>query len=106
MKKTTIIQVNEPASQGNGPVRKEELYRADAHDFNVVQVQPGMGKPPHPYDAGDSFMLITAGLLNLVVDGETLPLGPGQLALIPQGVVRGFTAGPEGATFFAAHLRS
>lgn len=105
MKQTTIFQVNEPAPTGSGPVRKEELYRADRHDFNLVQVQPGMGKPLHPHHAGDSFMLVTVGLLNLTVDGETFPLGPGQVAFIPQGAVRGFTAGPEGATFFAAHLR-
>lgn len=103
--KPTIHQVNEPASAAGGPVRKEEIYRADSHDFNLVQVQPGMGKPPHPYHGGDSFMLITAGLLHLTVDDAIFPLTPGQLVLIPKGAVRGFTGGPEGATFFAAHLR-
>ncbi len=100
-----ITKCLEPKSAGSMPVRKEELYRADAHDFNLVQVEAGAGKPPHPYTAGDSFMLVLSGLLNLVVDGNTYPLEPGTLAVIPKGAVRGFTAGPEGATFFAAHLR-
>lgn len=50
-------------------------------------------------------MLVLSGLLDLHVDGQVYPLTAGQLAIIPSGAVRGFTAGPEGATFFAAHLR-
>ncbi len=101
----TIHRLTEAKPTGSPPVLKEELYRAGHHDFNVVRVEPGVGKPPHPHDAGDSFMLVLSGLLNLQVDGKMYPLNPGELAVIPKGAVRGFNAGPDGATFFAAHLK-
>lgn len=101
----TITRCLETKPAGTPPVLKEELYRADAHDFNLVRVDAGVGKPPHPYNAGDSFMLVMSGLLNLNVDGQTYALNAGDLAMIPKGATRGFTAGPEGCTFFAAHLR-
>lgn len=100
-----ITKCLEAKPVGSLPVLKDELYRADAHDFNLVRVDAGIGKPPHPYNAGDSFMLVLSGLLNLVVDGQTYPLEAGALAVIPKGATRGFTAGPDGATFFATHLR-
>ncbi|BDG60073.1 cupin domain-containing protein [Caldinitratiruptor microaerophilus] len=101
----TIYTCTERKPPGTPPVLKEELYRADAHDFNLVRADPGADRPPHPHDAGDSFMLVLEGELHLHVDGRVYPLMPGQLAVIPRGAVRGFTAGPQGATFFAAHLR-
>lgn len=101
-----ITKCLESKPAGLMPVLKEELYRADAHDFNLVRVDAGVGKPPHPYNAGDSFMLVLSGLLNLVVDEKSYALEAGTLAIIPKGATRGFTAGSEGATFFAAHLRA
>lgn len=100
----SIYQCVGSKPEGSPPVWKEELYRAGQNDFNLVQVEPGAGKPPHPYAAGDSFMLVLAGKLDLQVDGQVYSLDPGQLAVIPKGAVRGFTAGAAGATFFAAHL--
>lgn len=101
----TIHRCAEPKPAGSPPVLKQELYRRDPHDFNLVRVEPGTGKPPHPYGAGDSFMLVLAGELLLHVDGEIYTLAPGDVAFIPRGAVRGFTAGAAGASFFAAHLR-
>lgn len=101
----TIYRCAEPKRDGTPPVLKQELYRADHHDFNLVQVEPGMGKSPHPYSAGGSFMLVLSGELLLDVDGEQYSLKPSDVAFIPKGAVRGFTAGTAGATFFAAHLR-
>lgn len=103
--KPEIITLNAPKPAGSMPVFKEELYRGAHQDFNLVRVDAGITKPAHPYEAGDSFMLILAGSMNLLVDGETYALSAGQMAVIPKGATRGFTAGPEGLTFFAAHLQ-
>lgn len=100
-----VYTLTEAKPGGTPPVLKEELYRQAAHDFNLVRVEAGAGKPPHPYADGDSFMLVLSGQLELQVDGQSQTLNPGQLAFIPKGAVRGFTAGPAGAAFFAAHLR-
>ncbi|HYF94585.1 MAG TPA: cupin domain-containing protein [Symbiobacteriaceae bacterium] len=91
---------------GTEPLVRECLYAAIPHDFNYVQADPGLYKEPHAYGAGDSFMLVLAGSLELIVDGETYSLKAGQMAVIPCGAVRGFTAGPEGMTMMAAHLRN
>lgn len=103
--KPMIHRCREPKPAGSPPVFKQELYGRDHHDFNLVRVEPGMGRAPHPYHEGDSFMLLLFGDLLLHVDGELYTLAPGDVAFIPKGAVRGFTAGGDGASFFAAHLR-
>lgn len=101
----TIYRCSEPKPTGSPPVLKQELYRTSHHDFNLVWVEPGTGKPPHPHHAGDSLMLVVFGELVLNVDGALYSLKPGDLAFIPKGAVRGFVAGEPGATFFASHLQ-
>lgn len=95
-----------PAPAGAPPLYKEIIYNAEAHDVNLIRVAPGTVKPPHAYTAGDAFMLVLSGRLDLQVEGQTYPLTPGTLALVPRGAARGFTAGPEGAVFLAVHLRA
>jgi glyoxylate utilization-related uncharacterized protein len=99
-----ITHCKEAKPAGTMPVHREILFQADAHDFNWIRVDANVAKPPHPYDSGDSFMMIVAGNIDLNVDGQTYPMQAGDVAHIPQGAVRGFTTGPEGATIFAAHL--
>lgn len=98
----TLSMTKAPGTQ---PLSVECLYARIPHDFNYIQADPGHYKAPHPYGAGDSFMLVLAGSMELIVDGQMFPLKAGQLAVIPKGAHRGFTAGPEGMTMFAAHLR-
>ncbi|HEY3366777.1 MAG TPA: cupin domain-containing protein [Symbiobacteriaceae bacterium] len=100
-----IYQCNTGRPEGAPPVTKEELYCGTNHDFNLVRVAAGAGRPPHPHNAGDSFMLVLTGTLHLSVDGKVYDLPPGALAIIPKGAVRGFTAGDQDVTFFAAHLQ-
>ena len=100
-----IFTLNQPKAEGSAPLFREQLYTAPAHDFNFVQAEPGLFKEPHPYGAGDTFMLVLKGSMELLVDGSAYRLSEGQVAFIPKGAVRGFTAGPEGFTMFAAHLR-
>ncbi|HYF75791.1 MAG TPA: cupin domain-containing protein [Symbiobacteriaceae bacterium] len=101
----TIHTLSTTKAAGAGPLSVECLYARIPHDFNYIQADPGHHKSPHPYGAGDSFMLILTGSMELMVDGETFPLKAGQMAVIPKGAHRGFTAGPEGMTMLAAHLR-
>lgn len=87
------------------PFDRELLYQGGHHDFNLIEAKPGFHKMPHPFEAGDSFMLVLKGSMDLIVDDKTYPLAAGQVAFIPKGATRGFTAGPEGFTMFAAHLK-
>lgn len=89
---------------GTPPLFRQELLRHEQYDLNVVQVAPGAGKEPHPDPSGDAVMLILEGGMTLEVDGASYPLAPGDIAIIPRGATRSFTAGSAGATFFAAHL--
>lgn len=100
-----IHTLSQTKAAGTPPLSVECIYAKIPHDFNFIQADPGEYKAPHPYGAGDSFMLVLSGSMDLNVDGETYPLKAGQLALIPKGAHRGFTAGPAGMTMFAAHLR-
>ena len=103
--KPTIHTLSMTKAPGTQPLSVECLYGRIPHDFNYIQADPGLVKTPHPYGAGDSFMLILAGSMELNVDGEIYPLKAGQMAILPKGSMRGFTAGPEGLTMLAAHLR-
>lgn len=100
-----IIRCLDPKPAGSPALLREEIYRAAAHDFNLVRLDANLEKPAHPYEASDSFMMVLQGLLHLVVDGQSYDLRAGELAWIPRGAVRGFTTGPDGAVMLAAHLR-
>lgn len=100
-----IFRCTDPKPAGAPPLLRDELCRGASYDVNLVRIDANLEKPAHPFEAGDSFMLVLAGLLHLVVDGQVYDLNAGDLAWIPKGAVRGFTAGPEGATMVAAHLR-
>jgi len=100
-----ILRLDGPKQAGSAPLVRELVHQGDAYDFNWIQVEPGLHKEPHPYTAGDSFMLVVQGAMMLLVDGQSYDLSAGQLAVIPKGAVRGFTAGPEGFAMFAAHLK-
>lgn len=101
-----IHTLNLTQTGGPEPLVRECLYAAIPHDFNYVQAAPGVHKDPHPYGAGDAIMIVLAGSMDLIVDGSKYPLAAGQMAVIPNGALRGFTAGPEGMTMIACHLRA
>ncbi|MFO7273746.1 MAG: cupin domain-containing protein [Bacillota bacterium] len=100
-----IFRCTDPKPAGSPALLREELCRDASYDINLVRVDAGVEKPEHPFDAGDSFMLVLSGELRLVVDGQAYDLHPGDLAWIPKGAARGFTAGPGGMTMVAVHLR-
>lgn len=105
--KPQIFSCLAPASDPPAPplVRRQRLAEGPAYDLNRVQVLPGGDRSePQPYDGGDSFMVVLAGELHLVVDAEWYTLAAGQVAVIPKGAARGFRAGADGATFVAGHV--
>lgn len=99
-----IYRLDDPKPAGTPPVLQEELFDSGPNDVNLVRVDPGTFTPPHAYTAGDAFMLVLSGELCLHVDGHIYCLTGSHIAFIPRGARRGFTAGPEGCTFVAAHL--
>ncbi|MFZ5826071.1 MAG: cupin domain-containing protein [Bacillota bacterium] len=100
-----VIRFRAPKPAGAPALLKEELYRSEAHDFNWVRLDPGFVKEPAVYPAGDAFMFVVEGHLRVTVDGQVHNLERGDLVIVPKGATRGFSAGPEGAVFMAAHLR-
>jgi quercetin dioxygenase-like cupin family protein len=99
-----ILSLSGPM-EGPLPLSRDTLYQGSAHDFNLVKTAPGFFKDPHPYTAGDAWMLVLEGSMELLVDGASYDLTAGQMAIIPKGAVRGFRAGPKGFSMLAAHLK-
>ena len=63
----------------------------------LVEMHPGAGGPEHAFD-GELIWAVTRGAAELTMAGATTTLGPGDTAVLPAGVMRRLTAGPEGFT--------
>lgn len=85
----------------------EETVRAEltAEGYQVVRWsnEPATGYPPHAHIYPE-LMVVISGDLTLVLPAEDrlLELGPGDRAHVPQGVLHGTMAGPEGVTYLLA----
>lgn len=86
---------------------QEEIVRAEltAEGYQVVRWsnEPATGYPPHAHIYPE-LMVVIAGDLTLVLPAaeRLLALGPGDRAHVPQGVLHGTMAGPEGVTYLLA----
>lgn len=86
---------------------QEDTVRAEltAAGYQVVRwsSEPATGYPPHAHIYPELMVVITGDLtLVLPADERLLALGPGDRALVPQGVLHGTMAGPEGVTYLLA----
>lgn len=64
---------------------------AGSLDLFRMTVQPhGRVPVPHYHENWDEAVYGLAGTLHFTVDGETLPIGPGETLFIKRGVVHGF----------------
>jgi quercetin dioxygenase-like cupin family protein len=63
----------------------------------LVEMHPGAGGPEHAFD-GELIWAVTRGAAELTMAGATTTLGPGDTAVLPAGVMRRLTAGPDGFT--------
>ncbi|OQA42194.1 MAG: hypothetical protein BWY52_02287 [Chloroflexi bacterium ADurb.Bin325] len=91
-----------------GPGRPhEDALRAElaGAGYQVVRWsnEPATGYPPHAHIYPE-LLVVVAGDLTLVLPAEErlLALGPGDRAQVPQGVLHGTMAGPEGVTYLLA----
>ena len=72
----------------------------------VVEVGPGQGPPrhTHPYD---EVFVVVAGAVRVTAGSESAVLTEHEIAVVPAGVVHGFTAlGPDQARLVNIHAAS
>ena len=60
---------------------------ADYNDNDVMVVKFQGAFPVHRHPDTDDFFLVLAGEVVLEVEGESLRLGPGELAVVPKGAL-------------------
>jgi len=63
----------------------------------LVEMHPGAQGPEHAFD-GEVLWAVTRGRVALTVAGVTTDLVAGDTAVLPAGVMRQLTAGPDGFT--------
>lgn len=85
----------------------EDALRAEltAEGYQVVKWSndPATGYPPHAHIYPELLIVITGDLmLILPAEERLLELAPGDRALVPQGILHGTMAGPEGAIYLLA----
>ncbi|MBN8955326.1 MAG: cupin domain-containing protein [Rhizobiales bacterium] len=65
---------------------------AGSVDVFKMTVQPNARMPvPHYHESWDETVYGLSGTLNFRVDGQDVPVGPGQTVFIQRGVVHGFS---------------
>ena len=65
---------------------------AGSVDMFKMTVQPNARMPvPHYHESWDETVYGLSGTVNFRVDGQDVPVGPGQTAFIQRGVVHGFS---------------
>jgi mannose-6-phosphate isomerase-like protein (cupin superfamily) len=90
-----------PAGPG-GPVwgtRSAEL------NATILSWPPEAGTPEHVNAERDVAVVVLDGSGELTVDGETQPLLPGEVTVIPKGTNRRIVAGPGGIRYATVHRR-
>lgn len=82
-------------------------WSATSRDLNVNRVawSPGDGVGAHVNSERDVLLVVLDGGGEVVVDGETRPLGAGSAVIVPAGAERSVRAGPDGIRYVSAHLR-
>jgi quercetin dioxygenase-like cupin family protein len=87
------------------PDEVELRARLAADGYGVVgwRNEPATGYPPHAHIYPELLWLVSGNLtIILPVEKRLLELAPGDRVEVPQGVVHGTMAGPEGAVYLLA----
>jgi quercetin dioxygenase-like cupin family protein len=83
-----------------GPLRVEVLLGAEdtggAFCMLADYPQPGWGLPPHSHANESETIYVIEGRFSMIVDGEPVQLGPGDVAHVPMGVTHSGSAAGEG----------
>lgn len=77
---------------------------ADLH-LNLVSLRPGEEIAAHTNDALEVVLTCLAGTGTLHVDGSSVPLRPGTIAVIPKGATRRVVADDDGLRYTTCHGR-
>lgn len=65
---------------------------ASSLDIFEMTAQPNARMPvPHYHESWDETIYGLAGTITFRIDGRDVPIGPGQTAFVPRGVVHGFS---------------
>ena len=92
--------------EGRGKPSEEAIReQLTAEGYGVVRWtnEPATGYPPHAHIYPETMWVVSGNLtVVLPADSRLLELLPGDRVEIPQGVLHGVMAGPEGATYLLA----
>ena len=90
------------APEGKGP-----LWGTETEDLNATLLAwpAGGGTSEHVNSERDVLVVVLAGSATVWVDGDALPLDPGQAIVIEKGRSRWIAAGPDGVRYLSVHVR-
>ncbi|NWG19553.1 MAG: cupin domain-containing protein [Chloroflexi bacterium] len=60
--------------------------------FSLIEqvVSPGSGSPPHILHEGHKIIYVVDGSFNILVGNQVVPAGPGDVAILPEGLLHNF----------------
>lgn len=105
---TAELWATSPADEpgGHDPTLSDEGFDVEtapgATKWRLVAMGPGWQAPMHRTQTVD-YDLVISGELELVLEEETLMLGPGDMVMLP-GTAHGWRAGPHGAVLAVSML--
>lgn len=85
-----------------GPVWGTESEELNA---TILEWAAGEGPQEHVNDSRDVAIVVLAGGGDLMLDGESRPLAPGEVVVVPKGSTRQLVAGPDGLRYATVHRR-
>ena len=90
------------AGDGRGPV-----WGDATEDLNLTVLvwPPGEGPPEHVNDELDVVIVVVQGSGSVCLDGVHRDVRPGHAVVIPRGVTRSLSAGPDGLRYLSLHRR-
>ncbi len=66
-----------------------------------LRAPAGSGAPLHLHEREDQLLVVLAGTLDVLVDGERTEVVAGSCHKLPRGVPHAYVAGPQGALFLS-----
>lgn len=98
-----IADLGDVAILGSGAIWK--LPHGGDLDANLVRLDPHRCIADHVNDEVDVLVFVQSGAGSLRLSGAAVELAADRLTLIPKGVSRSISAGPDGLTYLSVHRR-
>jgi quercetin dioxygenase-like cupin family protein len=91
-------------------MRKEPrgpIWGIETDDLNATLLAwpAGDGPPEHVNDERDVIVVVVAGSLTVMIDGDAREVAAGNAIAIPKGARRAILAGGDGARYVSVHTR-